>query len=49
MCDTSPLLQPNPMMVEEIKEHFERYREVLGRLDQPVASPVMLQDVIGPE
>ena len=48
VCDTSPSLQSDPMMVEDMKEHFERYREVLGRLDQPVTSPVMLQDLIGP-
>ncbi|MCX7429905.1 MAG: hypothetical protein NTY17_02675 [Planctomycetia bacterium] len=47
VCDASPAMRSDPMLVSEMKEHLERYREVLATLQEPVAMPVGLQDVIG--
>ena len=47
VCDASPAMRSDPLLVSEMKEHLERYREVLATLQEPVAMPVGLQDVIG--
>ena len=47
VCDASPALRSDPVLVSEMKEHLERYREVLAALQEPIESPVGLQDVIG--
>jgi hypothetical protein len=47
VCDATPAMRSDPVLVREMKEHLERYREVLATLQEPVESPVDLQDVIG--
>ena len=47
VCDESPAMRSDPVLVSEMKEHLERYREVLAALQEPVETPVGLQDVIG--
>ena len=47
VCDASPAMRSDPMLVSEIKEHLERYREVLANLNEQGDSPARLQDVIG--
>jgi hypothetical protein len=40
-------MRSDPVLVSEMKEHLERYREVLATLQEPVGMPVGLQDVLG--
>jgi len=47
VCDACPAMRSDPVLVTELKEHLERYREVLAALHEPAESPVMLHDVIG--
>jgi hypothetical protein len=47
VCDASPAMRSDPMLVSEMKEHFERYRGVLSTLNEQGDSPACLQDVIG--
>ena len=47
VCDASPAIRSDPVLVSEMKEHLERYREVLTTLQEPVGMPIGLQDVIG--
>ena len=35
------------MMVSELKDHLDRYREVLATLNEQGDSPARLEDVIG--
>jgi hypothetical protein len=45
--DACPAMRSDPLLVTELKERLERYREVLTTLHDPGDRPVMLQDVIG--
>jgi len=47
VCDASPAIRSEPMMVSELKEYLDRYREVLATLNVPGDSPAQLEDVIG--
>ena len=47
VCDASPAMRSDPVLLQELKEHLERYREVLAALQEPVEIPLGLQDVIG--
>jgi hypothetical protein len=47
VCETSPAMRSDPLLVAEMKEHLERYHEVLTTLQAPVNNPAVLQDVIG--
>jgi hypothetical protein len=47
VCDASPAMRSDPMLVSEMKEHLDRYREVLATLNEQGDSPARLQDVIG--
>ena len=47
VCEDSPGLRSDPLVLQEMKEHLERYRGVLSSLPDPTAKPVVLQDVIG--
>lgn len=47
VCDACPAMRSDPVLVAEMKEHLERYRDVLATLHEPVETPVGLQDVIG--
>lgn len=45
--ETSPAVQSDPLLVAEMKEHLERYHEVLATLQAPANNPAVLQEVIG--
>ena len=47
VCETSPEMRSDPLLVAEMKEHLERYHEVLATLQAPVNNPAVLQGVIG--
>jgi hypothetical protein len=47
VCEACPQMRSDPLLVEEMKEHLERYHEVLAQLNEPVVAPAQLQDVIG--
>lgn len=47
VCDASPGLRSDPLVLEEMKQHLERYRTVLSSLPEPVAKPIGLDEVIG--
>jgi hypothetical protein len=47
VCDASPSMRSDPMLVSEMQEHLGRYREVLATLNVQGDSPAQLQDVIG--
>ena len=46
VCDASPEMRSEPLLVSEMKEHLERYHEVLATLQQPVDSQHLRQDVL---
>lgn len=45
--DASPEMRSDPLLVSEMNEHLERYREVLATLQEPVDSQGLRQDVLG--
>jgi hypothetical protein len=47
VCDASPAMRTDPMLVQEIQENLQRYHEVLAQLHEPVASPAAIEDVLG--
>ena len=46
VCDASPEMRSDPLLVSEMKEHLERYHEVLATLQKPVDSQHLRQDVL---
>jgi hypothetical protein len=47
VCDACPSMRSDPLLVAQMQEHLERYREVLAAMQEPAEGPVMLHDVIG--
>jgi len=47
VCDASPEMRSDPLLISEMKEHLERYHEVLATLQEPIDSQALLQDVLG--
>ena len=39
-------MRSDPLVVSEMKEHLERYHEVLATLQKPVDSPALRQDAL---
>lgn len=46
-CQFGRATASEPMMVSELKDHLDRYREVLATLNVQGDSPARLEDVIG--
>jgi len=47
VLETSPVLERNDLMIEELNEIFGRYRTVLEKLGTPAADPLVLDALVG--